>query len=226
MTCPQCSTPMTFLGSAGWMRRVAYSRPCSTLPPTCYHRAQPQDGSEQRADGDHVSDVPPIDPEYPYQQGHARPPGNEGRRYGRFRAIRRVERDQNRTEDFPGWTLRQKLELLAFDARLAGVPPALLEALWEAIDQLYGLSSLSSGGDADGGSVCTAGGSEMCRMFARSWHRYLHRGSGDPPRSHRSKRPSLLRRVHQPLEARVAPERDKGWVDFEPARREIVVAHL
>jgi hypothetical protein len=28
-----------------------------------------------------------------------------------------------------GWPLRQRLELLAFDARLAGVPPALLEAL-------------------------------------------------------------------------------------------------
>ena len=37
-------------------------------------------------------------------------------------------------EDYRGWPLRQRLELLAFDARLAGVPPALLEALWEAID--------------------------------------------------------------------------------------------
>jgi hypothetical protein len=35
-------------------------------------------------------------------------------------------------EDYGGWPLRQRLELLAFDARLAGVPPALLEALWEA----------------------------------------------------------------------------------------------
>jgi hypothetical protein len=34
------------------------------------------------------------------------------------------------------WTLRDRLELLAFDARLAGVPQALLEALWEAIDAL------------------------------------------------------------------------------------------
>jgi hypothetical protein len=32
------------------------------------------------------------------------------------------------------WTLRDRLELLAFDARLAGVPQTLLEALWEAID--------------------------------------------------------------------------------------------
>jgi len=28
------------------------------------------------------------------------------------------------------------LDLLAFDARLADMPPALLEALWEAIDRL------------------------------------------------------------------------------------------
>jgi hypothetical protein len=35
-------------------------------------------------------------------------------------------------EDYSGWSLRERLELLAFDARLAGVPQALLEALWEA----------------------------------------------------------------------------------------------
>jgi hypothetical protein len=29
-----------------------------------------------------------------------------------------------------------RLELLAFDALLAGVPPALLEALWKVIDRL------------------------------------------------------------------------------------------
>jgi hypothetical protein len=39
-------------------------------------------------------------------------------------------------EDYRGWPLRQRLELLAFDARLAGVPPQLLEALWKAIDRL------------------------------------------------------------------------------------------
>jgi len=33
-------------------------------------------------------------------------------------------------KDYSGWPLRDRLELLAFDARLAGVPPALLEALW------------------------------------------------------------------------------------------------
>jgi hypothetical protein len=37
-------------------------------------------------------------------------------------------------EDYRGWPLRQWLELLVFDARLAGVPPALLEA----IDQISG----------------------------------------------------------------------------------------
>jgi hypothetical protein len=35
-------------------------------------------------------------------------------------------------EDYSAWLRRRRLELLAFDARLAGVPPALLEALWEA----------------------------------------------------------------------------------------------
>ncbi len=39
-------------------------------------------------------------------------------------------------EDYRGWPLAQRVELLAFDARLAEVPPALLEALWEAIDRL------------------------------------------------------------------------------------------
>jgi hypothetical protein len=39
-------------------------------------------------------------------------------------------------EDYSGWPLRDRLGLLAFDARLAGVPQALLEALWEAIDSL------------------------------------------------------------------------------------------
>ena len=39
-------------------------------------------------------------------------------------------------ENYRVWPLRQRLELLAFDARLAGVPKALLEALWEAIDGL------------------------------------------------------------------------------------------
>jgi hypothetical protein len=29
-----------------------------------------------------------------------------------------------------------RLELLAFDARLAGAPPELLDALWEVIDSL------------------------------------------------------------------------------------------
>lgn len=38
------------------------------------------------------------------------------------------------------WPLRQRLELVAFDARLAGVPPALLEALWEVLDRLSGQS--------------------------------------------------------------------------------------
>ena len=45
------------------------------------------------------------------------------------------ERDEQ-GGDYRGWPLRQRLELLAFDAQLAGVPPVLLEALWEAIDLL------------------------------------------------------------------------------------------
>jgi hypothetical protein len=39
-------------------------------------------------------------------------------------------------EDYSGWPLRDRLELLAFDARLGGVPATLLEALWEVIDRL------------------------------------------------------------------------------------------
>jgi hypothetical protein len=35
-----------------------------------------------------------------------------------------------------GWSLRDRLEVLAFDVRLAGVSQALLEALWEAIERL------------------------------------------------------------------------------------------
>jgi hypothetical protein len=34
-------------------------------------------------------------------------------------------------------SLRDRLELLAFDARLACVPQALLQALWKAIDGLH-----------------------------------------------------------------------------------------
>jgi hypothetical protein len=41
-------------------------------------------------------------------------------------------------EDYRGWSLRSRLELLAFDARLTGTPPALLEALWEALDLVGG----------------------------------------------------------------------------------------
>jgi hypothetical protein len=43
---------------------------------------------------------------------------------------------ENPGEDYSGWPLRQRLELLAFDARLPGVPQAPLEALREALDQL------------------------------------------------------------------------------------------
>jgi hypothetical protein len=41
-------------------------------------------------------------------------------------------------EDYSTWPLRDRLELLVFDARLAGVPPTILAALWEAIDVLVG----------------------------------------------------------------------------------------
>jgi hypothetical protein len=36
---------------------------------------------------------------------------------------------RNTEEDYRGWPLRQRLELLAFDAQLAGVPQALLEVI-------------------------------------------------------------------------------------------------
>src|SRR5215210_5823319 len=34
--------------------------------------------------------------------------------------------------------------------------------------------------------------------------------------------PTMLRPVHQPLKARVAPERGEGGVNFKPARRQVV----
>src|SRR5512132_539553 len=39
-------------------------------------------------------------------------------------------------EDDSRWSLRDRLELLAFEARLAVVPQALLEVLWEVMDRL------------------------------------------------------------------------------------------
>lgn len=44
--------------------------------------------------------------------------------------------DTREVQDYSGWPLRDRLELLAFDARLAGAPQVLLLALWEAIDHL------------------------------------------------------------------------------------------
>jgi hypothetical protein len=38
--------------------------------------------------------------------------------------------------DYSGWSLRDRLELLAFDARLAGAPQVLIAALWEALNLL------------------------------------------------------------------------------------------
>lgn len=48
-----------------------------------------------------------------------------------------------RGADYRDWLLRQRLKLLAFDARLAGVPLALLNVLWKAIDRLGGTRSRS-----------------------------------------------------------------------------------
>jgi hypothetical protein len=39
-------------------------------------------------------------------------------------------------EDYRSWPLRQRLELLAFDARRTCGPQELLAALWEAIQRL------------------------------------------------------------------------------------------
>ena len=50
---------------------------------------------------------------------------------GRYAAVQGSSRDRG-GEDYRGWPLRQRPELLAFEARLAGVPPAMLAALWEA----------------------------------------------------------------------------------------------
>jgi hypothetical protein len=47
-----------------------------------------------------------------------------------------VPAEEGPEEAYCGWTLHDRLELLAFDARLADVPAALIAALWEAIDPL------------------------------------------------------------------------------------------
>jgi hypothetical protein len=51
----------------------------------------------------------------------------------------RCRKADDSKEGYHGWPLRRRLELLAFDARLAEVPHGLLAALWEAIDLLDGL---------------------------------------------------------------------------------------
>jgi hypothetical protein len=60
----------------------------------------------------------------------------DGHSQGRSKGIRVEVGLAREVVDYTGWPLRDRLELLAFDARLAWVPPALLEALWEAIDGL------------------------------------------------------------------------------------------
>jgi hypothetical protein len=55
---------------------------------------------------------------------------------GASEEIRRGTGVVKRLDDYRGWPLRQRLELLAFDAPLARVSPGLLEALSEAIDRL------------------------------------------------------------------------------------------
>lgn len=42
----------------------------------------------------------------------------------------------DRADDSTRWPLRERLQLLAFEARLAGIPQPLLAALWELIDGL------------------------------------------------------------------------------------------
>jgi hypothetical protein len=52
-------------------------------------------------------------------------------------------------EDYSGWPLRQRLELLASDATLGGVPQELVGALWEAIDRLNALPRLAGRPDGN-----------------------------------------------------------------------------
>jgi hypothetical protein len=54
----------------------------------------------------------------------------------RLRVFCMIPDEHNPARSYAGLSVRDRPELLAFDARLAGVPPALLEALWEAIDLL------------------------------------------------------------------------------------------
>jgi hypothetical protein len=114
---------------------------------------------------------------------------------------------ERREEDYRSWPLRQRLELLAFDARLAGVPQELLEALWEAIELVAAggyveASRSESDGGERGGAAHTdrrgrdlqgyltligtgpAGGQEHCILDAQghaqaSFNRLLWSQRGD-----------------------------------------------
>jgi hypothetical protein len=78
---------------------------------------------------------------------------SEGLGYGRFRAIESAEKDQSRREKFEGWSLWDRLELLAFDARPAGVPQALLKAPWDTINKLREEEDGRHPQRAEGGAV-------------------------------------------------------------------------
>lgn len=41
-------------------------------------------------------------------------------------------------EPYAAWSLSDRLKMLTFEARLAHLPPALIVALWDAIDRLEG----------------------------------------------------------------------------------------
>jgi hypothetical protein len=53
-----------------------------------------------------------------------------------------------RARPYANLSFRDRLELLAFEARLAGLPESLIQAVWEVIDRQPGLSFCPSPDDA------------------------------------------------------------------------------
>ena len=100
-------------------------------------------------------------------------------------------------QDYFGWPLRDRLELLAFDARLAGVPQALLEALWEAIDHIDGPGDEADTRRRSGPAPRGVAGTlelppppELSEELREPGLRLLDLQDGVPPRSHSKSEPA------------------------------------
>jgi len=100
-------------------------------------------------------------------------------------------------EDYCGWPLRQRLELLAFDARLAAVPQELLEALWEAINNL--------------GKRGAARAGRLRAVRYRTASEGLSISIGEPAHTSSSPTPSYSSSTWADASDRIAPLSEIGW---------------